>query len=147
MLGISRLSRHGIRLVVPAVLAISLLAGWAARRREDPAASAVPLEEWDIPRLVAHLNDAGLRLRIVSTVKHERIGQAVFLTTTSKEWDDLNHLPKDQNQIRRWRGTLYCESSLVDGPARSRWSEWARQGGDCCLVVGPFFFYGDRELL
>jgi hypothetical protein len=147
MFGISRFSWHVARPLVPAVLATALLAGWIGWRGGGPETSAVPFDEWDIPRMVAHLNDAGLQLRIVSTLKNGLVGQAVFLTTTSKEWQDLNRLPKDQKQIHRWQGTLYCESSSIDSPARSRWSEWSRQWGDCCLVAGPFFFYGDPELL
>jgi hypothetical protein len=144
---ISKLSSRVGWPLLPAVLAAALLAGWIRSRAVDPAASAVPPDDWDIPQLVAFLNDAGLGLRIVSTQKDGVIGQAVFLTATNKEWDDLNHLPKHQKQIHQWRGTLYCEWGRAGFLMGDAWSALTRQWGDCCLVAGPFLFYGDRDLL
>ncbi len=153
MWGTSKLSGRAGRLLVPAVLAAPVLLSWVALRRDDLATSAVPLDDWDIPRLVAHLNDAGLRLRIVSTMRDGGSVQTAFLTTTAKEWEDLDGLPKDQKHIRRWRGTLYCERGQVSdlgGVGRTFGDDWSgltRQWGDRCLVAGPFLFYGDPELL
>jgi hypothetical protein len=153
MWGASNLSGRVVRLLVPAVLAAAVLGGWIGRRRDDPATSAVPFDDWDIPRLVAYLNDVGLGLRMVSTMKHGGIVQTAFLTTTTKEWNDLDGLPKHPKQNHRWRGTLYCERGQVRILGRAGrlfgddWSDLTRQWGDCCLVAGPFLFYGDRELL
>ena len=145
--GVSKFSLRVGRLSLPAVLAAALLVGWIGLRAGRPAASAVPPDDWDIPQLVAYLNDAGLGLRVVSALKNGVIDQTAFLTTSSKEWDDLNHLPKDPKQIHRWQGTLYCERGRAGFLMRDDWSALVRQWGDCCLVVGPFLFYGDRELL
>jgi hypothetical protein len=147
MMGVSKLSWRVVWLSLSAVLALALLAGWIGHRMARPAESAVAPDEWDIPQLVAYLNDAGLGLRIVSTLKHGNIDQTAFLTTTTREWEDLNRLPKDQKQIHRWQGTLYCERGRAGLLLGDDWSALTRQWGDCCLVAGPFLFYGDRDLL
>jgi hypothetical protein len=129
--------------LLAALLAGALLAVWARQRTSGPAAPAPPLDGWDIPRLAAHLNGEGLGLRMVATQKDGAVHQTAFLTTTGKGWEDLNRLPKDLNQINRWQGTLYCERV----PGGDGWPGLAHPSDDCCLVVGPFLLYGDRELL
>jgi hypothetical protein len=147
MLGVRKLSGRVGRLWLPVVLAAAVLAGRIGQQRSGPATSAVPPDDWDIPQLVAYLNDAGLGLRLVSTMKNGIINQTAFLTTTSKEWDDLNCLSKDQKQIHQWQGTLYCVRGRAGLFMANDWSALTHQWGDCCLVIGPFLFYGDRELL
>ena len=73
----------------------------------------------------------------------EDTSYAAFLTTTDKEWEDLNHLVKDPKRINEWRGTLYCER------AKANTDLWylIRQWGANSLIVGPFLLYGDPELL
>jgi hypothetical protein len=113
------------------------------------------------------LNGEGLGLRTVATQKDGVVRQTAFLTTTDKEWLDLNLLPKIQKRIDQWRGTLYCVRDPVGNRPELLWlarkypgildgargaggnhrSELTHQWGDCCLVAGPFLFYGDRELL
>jgi hypothetical protein len=143
MLAVSKLSEWTRRPLFPAVLAGALLAVCVGRREGLPAPPAVPLDDWDIPRLVDHLNGKGLGLRVVSTSKDGVVHQRAFLTTTGKEWADLNRLQKDRKQIDQWRGTLYCER----GPGGDMSAALTLQWGDCCLVVGPFLFYGDPDLL
>jgi hypothetical protein len=147
MLGVSKLSWRVGRLLLPSVLVTALLAGWIGQRVSGPAKSAGTADDWDIPRLVAYLNDAGLGLRMVSTTKNGVIDQTAFLTTTTKEWENLNRLFKDRKQIHLWQGTLYCERGRVRFFMGDDWSALTRQWGDCCLVVGPFLFFGDRDLL
>jgi hypothetical protein len=139
-------SKHlwrGCWLLVAAVLASALLAVSLRPREASTARPAVPLDDWDIARLVAHLNSKGLRLRMVATGRNGVIDQTAFLTTTNKGWQDFNHLTRDEDQISQWQGTLYCTQGL----GRNAVAELTRQWGDRCLVVGPFLFYGDRELL
>jgi hypothetical protein len=68
-------------------------------------------------------------------------GQYAFLTTTDKDWVELNHLSKTENRIQEWRGIVSCE----------RLGEYSNPtlyvSGDHYLVVGPFLFIGDAELL
>jgi hypothetical protein len=147
MLGVSKLSWRACRPLLPVLLVGALLAVWIGQREGGSPRSIGPADGWDIPRLVAYLNDESLGLRMVATQKNGIIDQTAFLTTTSKGWEDLHCLPKDQKQINRWHGTLYCErgpEGLFEG---NDWSDLTHQWGDCCLVVGPFLFYGDRELL
>jgi hypothetical protein len=135
------MQRSFARWLLPAVLVVPVLLVVAfGPRRASPATS--PLDDWDFTKLVAHLNRAGLGMREVSTQKNGVIGNAVFLTTTDKEWDDFNRLTKDPRRIAEWQGILYCE--CVKG--RNPWlltSQW----GEDCLVAGPFLFYGDHKLL
>jgi hypothetical protein len=142
MLGVSKLSWRACWPLLPALLAGALLTVTMAQRRDGAATPAVSLDDWDIPQLAAYLNDEGLGLRLVSTQKDGVIHHTAFLTTTDQEWIDLNHLPKTRQKIDRWQGSLYCERSPFGD-----WSNQTHQWGDCCLVVGPFLLFGDRELL
>jgi hypothetical protein len=143
MPGVSKLSWRVCWNLLPALVAGALLASPVGRRTGGTATPPGPLDDWDIPRLVAFLNDKGLGLRMVATPKDGVIGPTAFLTTTARGWDDFNRLPKDPRQIDRWQGILYCER----GPGGDAWSALVRQWGDCCLVVGPFLFFGDPDLL
>jgi hypothetical protein len=142
MPGASILLRRACWLLLPALLAGIVLVSGIGQRGEHFARPVVPLHDWDISRLVAYLNGKGLGLRLVSTRQDGVVDRTAFLTTTAKEWVDFNHLYKARNQIDRWEGTLACER----GPAPS-WSDLASLWGDCCLVVGPFLFFGDQALL
>jgi hypothetical protein len=143
MLSVSRLLWGGRWLVPAALLVAALLAAWAGRRPVGPARPVGPLDDWDIPRLVAYLNGQGLGLRAVSTQKEGTVGPTAFLTATGQEWDDFNRLPKDARRIGRWRGILYCERG-AGGEARSG---LIRQWDDRSLEAGPFLFFGDPDLL
>jgi hypothetical protein len=124
-------------------LLVGLLVVTIGQRKSRSATSAGTLDDdWDIPRLVAYLNGKGLELRLVSTQKDGAEHRKVFLTTTDKEWLTFNSLPKNQQRMDEWQGTLYC----VRGP-EDTWPDLIRQWGDYGLIVGPFLFYGDRELL
>jgi hypothetical protein len=88
------------------------------------------------------LNRAGLHVQLQSTSKDGVIDCTAFLTTTAKDWDDLNRLQKDPSRLREWGGTVYCER--VGGDDRAYLVHlWE----DHCFVAGPFLFYGDAELL
>jgi hypothetical protein len=55
----------------------------------------------------------------------------------------LNTEAKVRENIAAWRGAVYCERA--PGPVRRE--EQMRDWGDCCLHIGPFVFFGDREML
>ena len=134
------------------LLAGALLVHCVGQRTGSPATAAAPLDDWDIPRLVAYLNGKGLGLRMVSTRKDGVINQTAYLTTTNKGWEDCNPLRKDRQKIDLWQGTLHCELwrgtlHRERGLSRDDLSDQPHLWGDCCLVVGPFLLFGDRELL
>jgi hypothetical protein len=131
-------------LLLPALLAGVLLVFSTGQRRDHTASPVVPLHDWDIPRLVAYLNDEGLGLRLVVTDKDGVVCPNAYLTTTSKGWEELNALVKQPEQIERWQGILYCEHAQCLG---ATWPSLTQHWGDCCLVVGPFLFFGDPHLL
>jgi hypothetical protein len=126
-----------------ALLAGALLAITVRQRLDSYATPAGPLDDWDIPRLVDHLNGKGLGLRLVSTRKDGLLDGDAFLTTTDRDWLDLNELPKVPQLIHRWPGTLYCQRKTGEND----WSDRVAYWGDCCLEAGPFLLFGDRELL
>jgi hypothetical protein len=142
MPGVSKLSWRACWPLLPALLA-GLLALGLGQRRGGSGPPGVPLEDWDIPRLLAHLNGEGLRLRVVATQHNGATQHTAFLTTTDKAWAELNRLTRDEKRIDEWRGTLHCER----GPGRDDWASLTGQWGERCLVVGPFLLYGDRQLL
>jgi hypothetical protein len=141
----SKLSWRAFWPLACVLVAGALFVHCVGQRAASPAAAAEPLDDWDIPQLVAYLNGKGLGLRVVSTLKDGggTTDRMAFLTTTDQGWEDLARLPRGRSQAERWRGTLYCER----GPAGGDWDDLKRQWGDCCLVAGPFLLYGGRELL
>jgi hypothetical protein len=142
MPSVSKLFWRACWLLSAAVLMGALLVVLAGPRGGGRTRS-LPPDDWQIPQLVAHLNREGLGLRVVSTRVDGGVHHSAYLTTTDKEWVDLSALPRDRQQIDRWRGTLHCERF---GSEHMR-SDQAREWGDCCLVAGPFLLTGDRELL
>lgn len=110
------------------------------QRTREPATPT--MDDWSLSELVAHLNRAGLELRMVSPQQNGDIGKAAYLTPTDKGWHDVNALTKDPRRIGEWRKIIYCESVKGRDPSVLM-SQWGENG----LVVGPFLFYGDRELL
>jgi hypothetical protein len=135
------MQRHPPRWFVPAVFAAAvLLAVSLGQRRATPP--PLPLDDWQLPELVAHLKRAGLRLRMAAIAKNGAISPAVFLTTEEKPWRELNGLSKDPKRIAEWRGVLYCEYRGGRDQAGL-----ARLWGEDCLTAGPFIFYGDAALL
>jgi len=98
------------------------------------------IDGWGLRELADHLNHEGLHVRLQSTIiKVGALGRTAFLTTTDHDWEDLNHLTKDSNRLKQWRGIVYCARVGESDPVLRQW-------GDHCLVAGPFAFYGDAEL-
>jgi hypothetical protein len=128
--------------LLPALLAGAVPAVWVAHTsRRGPA--ALPPDDWDIPRLVAHLKEKGLDLRAVPTTRDGELEYNAYLTTTNARWLDLNGLMKDPQLIGRWRGTVYCERRHNRSAVVTLHQLW----GDCYFLAGPFLFFGDRQLL
>jgi hypothetical protein len=129
-------------LLTTAVLAMTVLGVSLSQRLSTHASALRSLDDWTIPELADHLNRAGLHVRLQSTQKDGVIGCTAFLTTTAKDWNDLNRLQKDPSRLPEWRGTVYCEQVGRDDRAYL-----VHLWGEHCYVAGPFIFYGDAELL
>jgi hypothetical protein len=71
------------------------------------------------------------------------VENSALRTTTAKDWREFLALPKSPEAIDLWRGTIYCERLNQPGSRDPQVGLW----GECCLVVGPFLFFGDRDLL
>jgi hypothetical protein len=134
-------SKHWV-LCPPLLILVILTAHGLGYRRIGVDASPLPLDDWDIPDLVTYLNRTGIELRVVASHKTGLIRQSAYLTTTDKDWLQLNHLAKDARGIRQWDGILYCERVGNYDP-----TALVQQWGDNCLYAEPFLFYGDTVLL
>ena len=129
-------------LLATAVLAMTLLAVSVGQRLGNGAAALESLDDWDFPQVADHLNRAGLEVRLQSPSKNGLLGHNAFLTTSPKDWEQLNRLRINPgtSRIQEWRGIVYCERVGKGEPRLQLCS-------DHSLVVGPFYFYGDAELL
>jgi hypothetical protein len=129
-------------LICTAVLAMTVLAISVGQRRANRTATLPSLKDWDIPTLANHLNRAGLNVQLLSPSKDGSIALSAFLTTTHKDWEELNRLGINPgpSRIKEWRGIVYCERAGQGEPGSPHWENHS-------LVVGPFLFYGDAELL
>jgi hypothetical protein len=68
-----------------------------------------------------------------------------YLTTTDRSPEQLGALGAVPERIADWRGTVFCDRYF-----RSSWLEpdaRAYHWGDCCLRVGPFLLFGDRDFM
>jgi hypothetical protein len=132
--------RYG--LCFTAVAAMSLLAVSIRNYGVGPAAESRPIYDWDITELAVHLNRKGVEVQVWTVPKNGPLNHSAYLTSTVKEWHDLNALNKDPRRIQEWRGTLYCER-IGESEASHLLKQWDYR----CLIVGPFLLYGDAELL
>lgn len=127
-----------------AVLTAAMLgASWGCHGDANARPHPRGLRAWDLPRMVAHLRDAGLDLRRVDTAKDRALGRSAFLTATDKGWEELHSLLKVRSQLAEWRGSLYVERGRDD----ETWDVHVAGWGSACVVAGPFIFFGDPELL
>src|SRR5262245_18694117 len=93
-------------------LLVALLGGSlnCYRKARDPYAAANPgLHAWDLPQALEHLRDQGLAFEVVSADGGDVVRHAAFLTTTKRDFVELNCLPRARERLDRWDGVLYCE--------------------------------------
>jgi hypothetical protein len=107
--------------------------------REDAPRS---LDDLDIPELAEHLNQAGLNVQLRSPRKDGAFYHNAYLMTTHRDWEELNRLSINPgpSRMHEWHGIVYCERG---GKGKVEPPEWK----DHLLVIGPFLFCGDAELL
>jgi hypothetical protein len=99
---------------------------------------------WQVEDLVSHLRRKGLEFRAMPTAEHCPLNRGAYLTTTDQPWERLNGLLKNPDAIDEWEGTVFCvratQAPEDEDPRLEMW-------GDCGLRLGPFLFFGDRQLL
>ena len=129
-------------LLSTAVLAMTMLAISIGQRLSTRAAEPPSLDDWDIPALADHLKRAGLQVYLQSPRTDGVIFSNAFLTTTPKDWEELNRLGIDPGPawMHQWRGIVHCERMGKGKLGPPNWE-------DHVLIVGPFLFCGDVELL
>jgi hypothetical protein len=139
-----RSSRPAFAVALAALAGLLLTVAW---RRPPPAdvpkeAPRVHMAGWGVPELIRHLEERGLGLCAVPSREGGPLSHNAFLTVPGKRPEDLAGLIKTRAHIARWAGVVYCERSRgADGvDLLDLW-------GDFCLRAGPFWFFGDRELL
>jgi hypothetical protein len=125
-----------VGLVTAGVLAWTLTPG----RRPPPP--AVP-DRWEVSDLVRRLDERGVSLHAVSTMKDGPIGGNAFLTEDDRPWPELNALHLTRERIGEWGGVVYCEKLTQPQRRELQLADW----GDFCLQKGPFVFFGDPRLL
>jgi hypothetical protein len=118
------------------------LTGWQGPTTRRPAPVVVSAKDQTVIHLAARLKSRGLKLRLVFDAYNGHSSGA-YLTEGSKSWKELNLLPKAQEHIDRWAGTVHCERLNKPGCRSFQVSLW----GDYCLEAGPFLFFGDPALL
>jgi hypothetical protein len=101
------------------------------------------LNGWDLSRVEHHLHDQGLGLRRVDAARMRPMVLCMFLTRTGKSWDQLERAAKSAGLIDEWQGTVYCEKWPDQESRQCQAAVW----GDCCLLAGPYLFFGDRAIL
>ncbi len=137
-----RVKRLSARIVLPIIAVLVLAADYARRhdpeRRPDPA----PVERLDGFALAERLRSSGLDLRVVCRHGERSPCRNAYLTATDATWRELERRCKSGEDIDAWAGTVFVELVGREG-YEDRVAIW----GDCCLVSGPFLFFGDPELL
>ncbi len=139
-----RPARPAVWPVVLAALAALGLA-WSGQRpaADGPGeASFVRLDGWGLPELLRHLEARGLGLHALPTFQGGSLDRSAYLTVPGKSLEEVKYLVMDPGRIHRWTGVVFCE----DCP-RLDARNLEVLGTDCSLRVGPFIFFGDRDLL
>jgi len=129
-------------LLCTAALTMTALAALLIRHLGNRQDTPRSLDDWGIRELADHLNRAGLQVQLQSSRKDGAIFHNAYLTTTHKDWEELNRLGIDPgpSRIQKWRGIVYCERG---GNGKLELPQWK----DHLLVIGPFWFCGDAEFL
>jgi hypothetical protein len=125
---------------MPAVVLLAALAGYALRGLAHSASQKPPDS---IAALVAHLEQHGIALRVVSTAHNGDVCEGAYLTRTSKDWDELSRLMRVPEDLSRWHSTVQVQpehNTRFRTQARLSWGE----GG---LVYGQLVLFGDPKLL
>jgi hypothetical protein len=145
MVGLSRFCVPIWPFVALPVVTAALLGTWAYReaRTAPRTGGARAGEDMAITELVERLRAGGLTLRVVGADKAGADKNNAFLTTSKKTWEQLVGLPKSREAIDRWEGVVSCERMFLRGTRDIQMQIW----GDCCLQVGSYLFFGDRDLL
>jgi hypothetical protein len=122
-------------------MGLAFMTVWVGPCPMGPVPPSLPLDDWDIPQLAAHLNKMGVEVHTVPTQKGAVASSTAFFTVAEKEWLYLNGLLKTPERIQQWQGIVYCSLEAPNTRA-----DLAQQWEDRCLVAGPFIFYGDADL-
>jgi hypothetical protein len=92
---------------------------------------------------VAHLEQRGIRLRVIPSARDGDVCEGAFLTRTSRSWEQLSFWLRNPKQLSHWQDTIHVQ---VDGNAHAR-AETAASLGESCLVYGQLVLFGDPDLL
>jgi hypothetical protein len=135
--------RNGRFILLSAIfLTMALLIAWLGWRRMPPSPPSLAMDDWNVPKLVAHLRKAGVEVHTLPCQRNDVPDWCAYLSVTQKEWSDVNGLSKSPILFHEWRGIVYCARESSDDAA-----DLATQWGDRCLRIGPFICYGDADLL
>jgi hypothetical protein len=116
---------------------LAATASWRARATGE----SVTLRQ--IEDVVALLHEKGMKFRAVPTSEARSLNFGAYLTTTDKAAGELGCVAACPEVIEEWRGTVFCIRSRRDWQAEVLQYTW----GENYLRAGPFFFFGDRDLL
>jgi hypothetical protein len=101
------------------------------------------MSAWTVADLLRHLEDRGLHLHPCPTRQNGPIIWNVYLTREERPWTDYGGYTIDPARIHRWSGAVYCERVRRDEAREFELASWR----ECGLRAGPFFFFGDPEML
>jgi hypothetical protein len=120
-----------------------LAVGEGRRWMKTEAPATERMKAWDCHDLVDQLHASGLHYQAMATSENGSWEQNVYLTRSGRKWSDLNTVPKLREHIDAWRGAVYCEKASAPWRREEQLRDW----GDCCVYIGPFVFFGDRQML
>lgn len=135
--------RNGRYVLLGAIfLTMSLLVAWIGSCQMPSSPVSLMMDDWNVPRLVAHLRKAGVEVHTMPCQQNDVLDSCVYLSVNQKQWSDVSGLSKSPKRIHEWRGIVYCVRESPDSA-----ENLAAQWGDRCLRIGPFICYGDADLL
>jgi hypothetical protein len=114
-------------------------------RDDPPAVTVVRVQaDWTMDDLLRALERLGLR--VVPVNRSGGLEDGVLLTTTGRSWEELSALHKaavpGEEALARWRGTVYVRPTRTPPDTQP-----LSRGKRSTLHAGPFYFYGDPDLL
>ncbi|CAN5575366.1 hypothetical protein BH10PLA2_BH10PLA2_31910 [soil metagenome] len=101
-------------------------------------------QNWNLPRLVEHLNDSQHSFSVVPTQKSGNWSNSVYLSNRPEaEWQSLQSLIRSVEKKNDWNGVVLIER-ISDKPG-PQWdvSQWGNNG----LQIGRFILFGDETMI
>lgn len=102
------------------------------------------VRDWDLQKLISHLNEADLNLKPIPTRRDGQWGNSVYLSEDPAAcWADFQTKRRNPDCIEQWNGSVCIER--IGKNAATEWyvGEWGQNG----FQLDRFVVFGDARIV